>query len=114
MRKCLSEIIKVDISGPHWIPAALPFAMGGLGTRRTGKRALPAFPASAHSVCALSQRITDFDLQVYLDNSLKLWKAASTSLALVSDHFNFQKCWDFCVTKVTFSRINTLLTDDPH
>ena len=51
IRKCLQEILNVDMEGSIWAQSSLPVHLGGLGIRRVSEVALPAYLSS---VCATS------------------------------------------------------------
>lgn len=77
MRVRLATIVNADIADTSWNQASLPVSLGGLGIRQTNALALPASLASAHSVYALAQGITHFDLGDYLKDAIERWNIAS-------------------------------------
>ena len=46
IRKCLQEILNVDMEGSIWAQSSLPVHLGGLGIRRVSEVALPAYLSS--------------------------------------------------------------------
>ena len=97
LRSAVASVTNVEVSGDSWVQASLPVGLGGLGCRRAGDIALPAFVSSMNSVSDLVEAILSNINMVdarELADAVELWKQGLQADLPVPVHESSQKEWD--------------------
>ena len=109
LRECLSRILCCEISDSSWTQATLPFRLGGLGLRESGRSAAPAFVGSCNSAHILVSRLVEtFDVFMPFpgeDCSLAFFKDMSVSVLHKDFHLGHPAYFDFSVRSTTQSAV---------
>jgi len=97
LKSAIASVTNVEMSGDSWAQASLPVCLGGLGCRKAGDIALPAFVSSMNSVSNLVEAIlsnvnvADTD---ELAEAVESWKRGLQDDVPVPVHESSQKEWD--------------------
>ena len=79
MKKCLEDIININLGQEAWTQSSLPVKQGGLGIRKATDLALSAFLSSAfsssHGASALLPGDIKMENYIEVQEALDLWKA---------------------------------------
>ena len=102
-RKCLTDVINIDLSEDQWTQATLPIRDGGLGIRSVAMLAPSAFLASATSTLQIQNDILPARFNGVPDNALDMttnsWRKLSGNDIPKIELRVKQKEWDRAVTK---------------
>ena len=101
----LNSITNVHLQGTPLEQAVLPVSLGGLGVRRAGDVALPAFISSLHSVSELVEAVLLNVHHLAEDSELErvegLWRQRGGGVSLPDDDDKGkQKNWDLPLAKI--------------
>ena len=108
LREAVTRVTNVPLDNVSWNQAALPVSHGGLGFRRAGDIALPAFISSMHSVSNLVEAVLS-DVNIVADTeelqgAVELWRErGGDPLSLEGQDKSKQKVWDLPLVERTLN-----------
>jgi len=108
LREAVSKVTNVALSDEAWLQATLPVELGGLGVRRAGDIALPAFVSSLHSVGDLVETILVNINMVEtreLASAVAVWGGIGGGIPAPVENTNKQKAWDIPLAKLVQERL---------
>ena len=102
-RKCITDVINIDLNDDQWTQSTLPIRDGGLGIRSAAMLAPSAILASAASTLGIQNDILPARFHAIPDSAVGMatnaWRSPSNSDIQRLDLHIKQKEWDKVITK---------------
>ena len=111
IKKCLEDIININLGQEAWTQSSLPVKQGGLGIRKATDLALSAFLSSAFSSANGASALLPGDIKmenyIEVQEALDLWKAqfSEDKGQELPEDITVQTMWDQPVFELRYQEL---------